>query len=174
MKQLKESLLSKTKDKIDKTTTVLSNMSYLGGQYTWSPRSSGYGEPDMSIISIRNLKKITKDMEWKNPEHEKMFNDPRSKWGKKIPLLIKYLDNLNLLDLGIDDDVHTIYAEQKMKYRKILKDKFIEDGIFNSPNDITIFLFGPKSYDPEGFTINMHRKGTYKTIWFFFKKNENV
>lgn len=172
MKQLKESLLSRTKDKIDKTTTVLSNMSHLGGQYTWTPRNSGYGETDMSIISIRNLKKITKDMEWKNPEHEKIFNDPRSNWGKKIPLLIKYFDNLNLMDLGIDEDPQTIYAE-RTKYRKILKDKFIKDGIFNKPDDITMFLFGPKSYEPNGFTINMHQKGTYKTIWFFFKKNEN-
>lgn len=164
MKTLKESLLNKTKDKIETTKIDIDNYKYFGANFTFDSRNSAWGAKDWSMVNIRALRNITKGMTWKNPNGQSLYGG----MSEKLQLFILWLDNIDLSSLDNSDHIDNKFLAGLWD---ILKVKVKEDGIFNK-NTTEISVMHP-NYRLKGFNICMAKPLSWNNyISLHFEENK--
>lgn len=165
MKTLKESLLSKTKDKIVTTKSDMDNYKYFGYNFVFDSRNSSWGAKAWSMVNIRNLRNVTKGLSWKNPNGQSLYGDT----SEKIQLLMLWLDNIDISSLDSVD-----YTDNKFLAGlwDILKIKAKEDGILNSKRSITDIGVSKPQYYLKGFNIVISKRLSSDTVSLHFEENK--
>lgn len=127
---LKESLLDKTKSKIQSTKNYIDKLQYFGGFFDVDYTSMLYVKPiNVGKMSLRGLKKHI------NPDVtvEDVDNTLRYCQTKAIAL-VNYLYGLKESDFGVNwKDLATNETERK-KFAEQLEKKMEDDGIFDDHN----------------------------------------
>lgn len=166
MKSLYESLLSKTKDKIVTTKSDIDNYKYFGYNFVFDSRNSEWGAKSWSMVNIRNLRNVTKDLSWKNPNGQSLYGD----MSEKLQLFMLWLDNIDISSLDSVD-----YTDNKFLAGlwDILKAKAKEDGIFNSKrSNIDIMVTKPQYY-LKGFNIVINKSLSFNDyVSLHFEENK--
>jgi hypothetical protein len=166
---LKESILSKTKDKIQQTKSDISRNQYFGGVFQFIPSRGLFRHGDMSIISIKALDKLTKGMEFKNPDTKKIMDDGFIYHSDKVEKFVMWLENIDLYKMGVNDiDVNSNVSLGKLC--SAIKKKMYDDGIFNKPQIIDVNFFRGSNEGDGCFYISIKKKSEYSRLAFHFDK----
>lgn len=165
MRTLYESILDRTKDKVQKTKSVLDRLRYFGGQFEFNSRRGVFRHGDMSIISIKALERLTKGMEFKNPNTKARMEEGFIYHSDKVEMFIKWLENLDISEFGDVDPNNNTELGKMCEY---IKKRMFEDGLFNKPQIITVrFMKGDGN---DGVYISIHKKTEYARLSFYFDK----
>lgn len=165
MRTLYESILGNTKTKVSQAKGNIDRLRYFGGQFKFTTKMGLFRHGDMSIISIKALDRLTKNMEFKNPETEKLMEDGFIYYSSKLENFIKWLENIDISEFG---DVN---AESNVELGRMLshiKKKMFEDGLFNKPQIIDVHFM--RDGMTNGFRISICKKSEYSRLSFYFEK----
>lgn len=166
MRTLYESILDKTKDKVQNTKAVVDKLRYFGGQFKFLPGLGLFRHGDMSIISIKALDRLTKGMDFKNPDTKALMEKGFIYHSDKVEMFIKWLENLDISEFG---DVDPNNIKELAKLCAYIKKRMFDDGLFNKPEVITVrFMDGING--KKGFYISIHKKTEYSRLSFHFDK----
>jgi hypothetical protein len=165
MKTLYESILDRTKDKVQNTKAVVDKLRYFGGQFKFTTKMGLFRGGDMSIISIKALDRLTKRMEFKNPDTKKLMDDGFIWHSDKVEMFIKWLENLDISEFGDVDVNNNVELGKMCEY---IKKKMFDDGLFNKPQIIQVRFLRADMYN--GFYISIHKKTEYSRLSFHFDK----
>lgn len=162
---LKESILSSTKGKIQQTKNDIERLRYFGGQFKFNTREGLFRHGDMSIISVKALTRLTKGMEFKNPDTKTLMEKGFIYYSDKVEMFIKWLENLDISEFG---DVDPNNGVELGKMGGYIKKKMFDDGLFNKPEIIKVrFMYNDIK---KGFYIAIHKKSEYARLSFHFDK----
>ena len=162
---LYESILGNTKTKVSQTKDDIERLRYFGGQFKFTTKMGLFRHGDMSIISIKALDRLTKRLEFKNPDTKKLMEDGFIYHSDKVEMFVKWLDNLDISEFG-DVDVNSNIELGKMC--EFIKKKMFDDGLFNKPQIIKVRFLRADLYN--GFYISIHKKSEYSRLSFHFEK----
>ena len=126
MKELKESLLGKTTDKVGSAKANVKKLKYFGGFFDVDYTSLIYVSPrNVAKMSLRALKKhIVPDVVVEDVENTLRFAQT------KAVALANYLYGLSIDDFNIDWSELTTNSECRKKFAELLETKMIEQGVF--------------------------------------------
>lgn len=162
---LKESILSNTKGKIQQVKNDIERLRYFGGQFKFNTREGLFRYRDMSIISIKALDRLTKGMEFKNPDTKALMERGFIYHSDKVEKFIKWLENLDISEFGDVDPNNSVELGKMGGY---IKKKMFDDGLFNKPEIIKVrFMYNDIK---RGFYISIHKKSEYSRLSFHFDK----
>lgn len=150
MKSLYESLLSNTKDKIVTAKSDIDNYKYFGYNFVFDSRNSSWGAKSWSMINIRNLRKVTNGLSYKNPNGQSLYGN----MSEKLQLFMLWLDNIDISSLDSVD-----YTDNKFLAGlwDILKAKAKEDGILNSNRSKVDIMVTEPQYYLKGFNVVVNK-----------------
>lgn len=163
MKTLYESILGNTTDRVKKTVDTIKKSMFFGGLYEPDEISLGMKSNDgIGALKLSRLKELNNGKEMMNwvkmddAKDERMYE------------LIKYIENVNLADLGFPNFDCTdglIYYD----FVEALESKMKLDGIFNRINGVRVSTYkGWK--DVDRFWISIRRSSKCSGICVIFKK----
>jgi hypothetical protein len=165
MKTLYESILDRTKDKVQKTKDDIERLRYFGGQFKFNTKKSWFYRSDISIISIRALKRLTEGMEFKNPDTKALMERGFLDYSDKLEMFIKWLENLDISRFGYVDLNNHRGLEKLCLY---IKNRLFDDGLFNKPEIIDVrFKY---SIAENKFYIVIDKNREYSKLQFHFDK----
>lgn len=165
MKTLYESILGNTKTKVSQVKDDIDRLRYFGGQFKFTTKMGLFRHGDMSIISIKALTRLTKGMEFKNPDTKKLMEDGFIYHSDKVEMFVKWLENLDISEFG---DVDPNNGVELGKMGAYIKKRMFDDGLFNKPEIITVrFMYNNIK---NGFYISIHKKSEYGRLSFHFDK----
>jgi hypothetical protein len=168
MKTLYESILDRTKDKVQNTKAVVDKLRYFGGQFKFLPGLGLFRHGDMSIISIKALERLTKGMDFKNPDTKTRMEKGFIYHSDKVEMFIKWLENLDISEFGDVDPNNTAELAKLCGY---IKKRMFDDGLFNKPEVIRVRFMDMDSISgKKGFYISIHKKTEYSRLSFHFDK----
>jgi hypothetical protein len=165
MKTLYESILSNTKTKVETARTDIDNLKYFGGHFRFVAEDGLFRESDMSIISIKALTKLTKGMKFKNPQTEAAMKKGFIHHSDKLEKFALWMDNLDISELDITD-FSVCDVKLMSKLWPFIREKMIEDGLFNKPKIITT---NAMIVTPTRFTISIHKKIEWSRLFIHFE-----
>jgi hypothetical protein len=165
---LYESILDRTKDKVQNSKGMVDRLRYLGGQFKFNPDRSLFRHSDMSIISVKALTRLTKGMEFKNPDTKTLMEKGFIYYSDKVEVFIKWLDNLDISEFGDVDPNNHADLEKMCGY---IKKMMFDEGIFNNPETIKV-RSGYSDLPKNGFYISIHKKTEFSRLLFHFDKIE--
>lgn len=160
---MNESLLSQTKDKVTKTKDVFNKMLFIDNYELIRCHT---GEPIKSI-NLKRIKELNVDKTASDKGMSKMSHIKDERFIE----LIKYIENLNLIELGFPEFDCTDLGEMK-DFVAAVENEMKKDGIFIRPN--SIFLKGYQDYvDKDEFDIVFQRnRNPMLSMSFIFKKKK--
>lgn len=162
---LKESILSNTKDKIQQTKNDIERLRYFGGQFKFNTKEFCGHDDDMSIISVKALTRLTKGMDFKNPDTKTRMKRGFIYHSDKVEMFIKWLENIDISEFGDVDPNNSVELGKMGGY---IKKRMFDDGLFNKPEIINVrFMYNDIK---RGFYIAIHKKSEYSRLSFHFDK----
>lgn len=126
MKELKESLLGKTNDKVATAKNDIKKLKYFGGFFDVDYTSLIYVTPrNVGKMSLRALKKhIVPDVVVEDVENTLRYAQT------KAVALVNYLYGLSIDDFNIDWRELCTNTDVRKKFGELLETKMIENGVF--------------------------------------------
>lgn len=166
MKSLYESILTGRKEAIQKTRENLHRYKYFGGHFKFLTNTGLFRYADMSIISIKALTKLTKGMEFKNPDTKAEMEKGFMYHSEKLEKFILWMENIDLSELGLENiDINS--NSDMSKLGTAIKKKMFDDGLFNKPQIISWNMYRG---DGNGFHLSIHKKTEWAQLFFHFEK----
>lgn len=126
MLSLKESLLSRTKDKVTNAADVIDNACIFGNIFKFK---YGYhiSSKSTKCISISGIKKLTKGLEYLDKRVERTCFDRLD----KSKMLTNYILHINLAEWGFVDVDWKHDADRRKEFGVKLKEVLTNNGVFN-------------------------------------------
>lgn len=134
MKELKESLLGNTRDKVKDTKETIKNMRYFGARFKADSLLVFVKPIDVGGMSLRALKKHSQPDIFLSKAEEEF----QSYASEKAIHLLKYLYAVDLNEMNIDfDDLMTDTAT-RVRFARGLEEKMKKDGVMQDKYYIRI------------------------------------
>ena len=163
---LYESILAGRKESMQKTREDLHKHKYFGGHFKFLTNQGVFRHVDMSIISIKALTRLTKGMDFKNPETKAEMEKGFMYHSEKLEKFILWIDNIDLSEYGLENiDINN--NSELSKLGNVIKKKMFDEGIFNKPQIISWNMYRG---DGNGFHLSIHKKSEWAQLFFHFEK----
>ena len=126
MKSLKESLLSKTNDKVAKGKELVNKLALFGNTFKLS-YVRGLTNKSAQCISVKGMKNLTKGMDYIDPLVEKGVFDSRN----KVKMLCNFIEHINLAEWGYIDIDWVKDRERRLEFFTKVNEYIHLNGGFN-------------------------------------------
>jgi hypothetical protein len=134
MRELKESLLGNTKDKVKDTKENVKNMRYFGARFKVDSLLMFIKPIDIGGMSLRALKKYSEPDIFFTKEEEEFHQFA----GQKAIQFCKYLYAVDLNAMNVDVDDLLSDTATRMRFTNGLEEKMKKDGVMQDTYHIRI------------------------------------
>lgn len=167
MKELKESLLGKTTDKVGSAKANVKKLKYFGGFFDVDYTSLIYVAPrNVAKMSLRALKKhMVPDVVVEDVENTLRYAQT------KAVALANYLYGLNIDDFNIDWSELRTNADVRKKFGELLETKMIEQGVFRM-GDYYVYVQPYKNYCAGELCITFVRNDKWSEFTLGFNERK--